>query len=332
MGNELRAHINFEKKMYRFRPLTGRESNSVIRCALKVLFEEKLGCSAETLGQHLLDTFDYLAKNPTHTAEEEREIENKNRTSWKNGELLEIVKCDDGSYLFYPHFRDFRANFYDIADNFSAPTDADAATLGEIIIECFRLCEMYAKRAQLMLFLSDKEGLGICSMAIAKQGNYVLSDYCERLLPPYDSASLKAAIDRAAEHCRNNPDTALSKKELKENAPWKSYSAYKSWNGFVKHNHAIRLMVLPDGSYNFSPEMRFDDYDSHFVPYSCISTVLDNSCTDERLFKRVLRTFENSRNLSAAKGEWSTGEAYADFFDRWLAEKGLPSWRPTDED
>lgn len=331
MGNELMVNIYFEKKKYRYIPLTRREDNA-IRVGFRMLFEETLGCSAETLGQHLIDTFEFVEKNPTHTPEEEREGNLK--VSWKNSEFLGVRRREDGNYWFYPRFREFRADFYDSADNFSLPANADAKALGEMIIECFRLCERYAKRAQLMLFLSDKEGLGICSMAIAKQGNYVLSDYCERLMPPYDSASLKAAIDRAAEHCRSNPDTALSKKEQKENAPWKSYSAYKSWHGFVKHNHAIRLMVFPDGSYNFSPQMRFADYDSHFVPYSCISTVLDNNCTDERLFRRVLRTFENSRYLSEIRGAWiqNTREGYEEYFDRMLAERGLPSWRPTEED
>lgn len=330
MGNELMVHVISEKKKYRFLPFTRRENNGML-CAYKYFITQDFGCSAEQLGQDLIDTFDFIVKNPTHSFADERE----NREvyySWKKSEVLCVNRDEQGNYTIDVGIRDFRINYKDSIDFVKIPAGADAVQLGEALLECFRLCDMYAKRAQLMLFLSDKEGLGICSMAIAKQGNYVMSDYCERLLPPYDSASLKAAIDRAAEHCRNNPDTALSKKEQKENAPWKSYSEYKSWHGFVKHNHAIRLMVLPDGSYNFSPEMRFDDYDSDFVPYSSLSTMLDNTCTDERLFKRVFRTFETSRNLSAAKGEWSTGEAYADFFDRWLATRGLPSWRPTEED
>ncbi len=329
MSEELTVHVISEKKKYMFLPFTRRENNGML-CAYKYLITQPFGCSAEKLGQDLIDTFDFIVKNPTHSFADERE----NREvyySWKKSEVLCVNRNGQGDYSIEVRIRDFRLNYNDLIDVVKISADASALQLGQALLSCFERCEMYAKRAQLMLFLSDTEGLGICSMAVARQGNYVLSDYCEHLMPPYDSVSLKAAIDCAAEHCRNNPDTALSKKELKENAPWKSYSAYKSWHGFVKHNHAIRLMVLPDGSYNFSPEMRFDDYDSDFVPYSCLATELDGSCSDERLYRRVFKTFENSRYLTESSGgSWSG--SYVDYFDGWLAERGLPSWRPTDED
>lgn len=327
-SNEIEIVVYRDKKNYIIKPYSRRIENGIL-VACRTFSKLKRDCVIEKLGQEVLACVDYAKQYPTHRFEEEKQ----DYVSWKNTEKVSIKKHIDGSYSISAQYRDMRCNMWDIADVIKLPIGTNSQQLGEALVNGFERCDIYAGRAQFMMYLSEKEGLKIVAMAISKQGNYVMSDYCEHIILPYDSEKVKAAIDRVVEYAKHNPTDKRSDKERKANQPWRPYSRFKSWHGFVKDNHAIEVMVLSDGNYVISPTMRFDEYDSNYVSYPGFSTVLKVTEGNNKLFRRIFKSLETSKHLSDSKADHlDFKEPYYSFFDRWLSEKGLPSWRLSDDE
>lgn len=294
--------VSFDKKTYKIQPYVSPLLENGSRAGFgkldDVTAKIKYNSDEELLGNAVLEAFEYILRK--YEQNENVDLSAK-KPSWKNNEFIGISREKDGSYYFSLHYKDLVQGGFKCIERRRFPSDITSVQLGREIIDAFKLIFIYAERLEISLYYSEKEGIKIIPMTVCKQGNYVSADYCESLTKPFEAYELRRALERAFGFARACPEDNRSKKERRENPPWRQYSRYKSWYGFSQDNHYIEIFLLPDGSYVFLPSLRSGYYDNclgYYVVYEWYKTVLNKTADDNRIRDAVLETFKLSEKIT----------------------------------
>lgn len=252
----------------------------------------KTSCSDDELGKMVLDSFDYILGK--YENDEDVDEPNGKGIPWTKRGEIQVQKEKSGEYRFFLHYVNHEIMTSETLGERHYPADITREELGKEIRSALKTVFDYGKRQEISVFHSDKEGLFFVPNAIGTTG-YVLADYCVRVLSPYSCGDIRAAACNAFDYAAANPNDKRTKKERKENLPWREFSKYKSFHGFVKSHHCVEMHRLPDGSFVFLPTLRSEIYGCEFVEVIELQNVKKADISDSEFKDELFANFERCR-------------------------------------
>ena len=250
----------------------------------------KYTCETSALGEAIIDSLLYIKKK-YENGEEPDCSKNYRSISWRKRASLSVVQDREGHFHMIPQYTDHEIMTTSNIEYKYCPAECSLDVLGETAFACIHRSFDYAMRKEIAVYYSEKEGLLFVPMAVNRTG-YVLADFCICVKKPYQPEKINEALNTVKTFLENNPEDTRTNKERKDNLPWRAYTQYKSMHAFVKHHHCIQIHILVDGSLEFIPNLRMDGYDSCFVPYEVLKSVLVENITSAEITEELWRTLE----------------------------------------
>lgn len=293
-GYPLHVWIDSDKKVYNIRPEVERKPGGP-GCFGYVTAKPKYTCTPLELGTAVFDAFDYILNK--YEKDEDPDIQNENKkTSWKKRGDITVCKYENGTYHITLRYVDHEIMTTEDYETRYYPADITAEEFGKELKKTFDDVFEYAKRQEIAVFYSEKEGLLFVPFVIAKTG-YVYADYCKAVEAPYAPEKIREALNDVFNYVTEHPEDTRTNKERKEQLPWRNVSKYKSMHGFVKSHYGIQLHHIPNGQYEFISCLSFSVFDSSFVTYS-IKMTCEDTLSDEELKKEIFDALERSRLIT----------------------------------
>lgn len=298
----LQIYISGDKKTIIIHPFVDRK-NDGIGIARYVSKKLKYSCSDAELGKSIFDGFDYIIGKYEKDEDIDEPEEKVKSIPWTKRGTLKILKYKDGTYELYLEYVNHQVMTTETAATRRLPADITAEEMGRELKAAFEFVFDYALRQEICVFHSEKEGLLFVPCAVGTTG-YVLADFCVNAAEPYSPKEIRDAAEKAFGYAAENPKDKRTSKERKQNLPWREFSKYKSFHGFVKAHHCIEMHRLTDGRLVFIPNLRFDSYDSQYVDYVVIQTVKSGGISDEELKDEIFTVLERSRLITEKSEEY----------------------------
>ncbi len=277
----------------------------------------KYACTASTLGESITDSFLYIKKK--YENREEPDCSKDYRSvSWRKRASLSVLQDQDGHVKMIPEYTDHEIMTTSNVEYQYCSAKCSVDILGETAYRCLQKSFDYAKRKEIAVYYSETDGLLFVPMAINRMG-YVLADFCVCVKAPYVPEEICDALNAVKTFLEENPEDTRTNKERKDNLPWRAYTQYKSMHGFVKNHHCIQIHILVDGNLEFIPNLRMDSYDSCFVPYVELKSVVGNDSTSTEIAEELWKTFEVC-DLIYKKNKEPDSSCHHDIFFEYVNE------------
>ncbi|MDE6591725.1 MAG: hypothetical protein K2K57_01495 [Oscillospiraceae bacterium] len=292
----LQIYISSDKKSIIIQPVVGRISDGI---GISGYFSGKFrySCSDEELGKSIFNGFDYIIGKYENVEDIDKPGEKVKGIPWTKRGMLCILKYKDGPYKLFLEYVNHEVMTTSTATTRELPANISAEEMGREVKSAFDFVFDYALRQEIYVYHSEKEGLFFVPCAVGKTG-YVLADFCVRVEEPYSPKEIRAAAEKVFAYAAENPKDKRTSKERKQNLPWREFSKYKSFHGFVKSNHCVEMHRLTDGSYVFIPTLRMFTYGSEFVEYVEIQTVKSGGISDEEFKDEIFAALDRSRLIT----------------------------------
>lgn len=298
----LQIYISSDKKSVIIHPFVDRKHDG-IGIADYVTEKLKYSCGDAELGKSIFNGFDYIIGKYERDEDIDEPEEKVKSIPWTKRGTLNILKYKDGLYELCLEYVNHQVMTTENVTNRKLPADITAEKMGREVKAAFEFVFNYALRQEICVYHSEKEGLFFVPCAVGNTG-YVLADFCVKVEEPYSPKEIRAAAERAFGYAAENPKDKRTSKERKQNLPWREFSKYKSFHGFVKSHHCIEMHRLTDGRLVFIPTLRFDSYDSQYVDYVVIQTVKSGDISDEELKDEIFAVLDRSRLITEKSEEY----------------------------
>lgn len=296
----LTLFVSSDKKSLLIQPSVGRKSDG-IEIFGYVSEKLKYSCSDAELGKSVFDGYDYIIGK--YENDEDTDEPNVKNIPWTKRGRVAIFKYKDGTYKLFLEYVNHEVMTTETLTTRKLPADISAEEMGREVKAALEFVFDYAQRQEIYVYYSEKEGLFFVPCAVGKTG-YVLADFCVRVEEPYSSEEIRAAAEKAFGYAAENPKDKRTSKERKQNLPWREFSKYKSFHGFVKSHHCIEMHRLTDGRFVFIPTQRSFIYGSEFVEYIELQTVKSGGISDEEFKDEIFSALDRSRLITEKKEEY----------------------------
>ena len=250
----------------------------------------KYSCSSSELGECIKNSFLYIKKKYENGEEPDQSKEYKS-ISWKKRAAFLASQNSNGHIKMIPEYTDHLIMTNSSIEHLYCLAERSVDALGNAAFDCLQKSFDYAKRKEIAVYYSDEDGLLFVPMAVNRTG-YVLADFCVCVKKPYSPEEVCDALNIVQKFLEMNSEDNRTNKERKNNLPWREYSKYKSMHGFVKKHHCIQIHILVNGNIEFIPNLRIDSYDSCFVPYEHLKSVIVYNRYSEEITQELWKTFE----------------------------------------
>lgn len=277
----------------------------------------KHSCSSSELGECIKNSFLYIEKK-YENGEEPDQSKDYKCISWKKRAVFWASQNSDGHIMMIPEYTDHLIMTNSHIEYLYCSAECSVDALGNVAYDCLKKSFDYAKRKEIAVYYSDEDGLLFVPMAVNRTG-YVLADFCVCVKKPYAPEEVCDALNIVQKFLEMNPEDHRTNKERKDKFPWREYSKYKSMHGFVKKHHCIQIHILVNGNIEFIPNLRIDSYDSCFVPYEQLKSVIDCDRNSEDITKEMWKALEVC-DLMYKKREEPDTSCHHDIFGEYVNE------------
>ncbi|MCM1525054.1 MAG: hypothetical protein NC120_11420 [Ruminococcus sp.] len=288
----LSIYIKCDKKICHIIPCVQRKHDGVGIAAYVTSSLPFASRSDGELGKAVAGGFDYILRKYENDEDIDEAV--TKQIPWKKRGNVHIIRYKSGEYKISIDYINHEIMTTNTAAVRKYPADISVEELGKAVRSAIELALDYMNRQEITVYHSDQEGLLFVPNAVGNTG-YVLSDRCIRVLPPYIPEDIRAAAKEAFDYAAANPADKRTKKERKENLPWREFSKYKSFRGFVKSHHCVEMHRLTDGRLVFIPTLRIDTYESLFAECDAIRIVRSGGISDEKFKEELFAAFELCR-------------------------------------